>query len=311
MQTQLTVPLSARELCDAVRQAQAVDPRRLDRVLRVDEGRGVVEVQAFASWKSLAARLRPGDARAAGVRTTMPTVGESIVRNAAGPDGRPSVAHVESLALVTPEGELRRVSRLEHPELFALAVGGQGLFGVLFSVTLRIESLARALDEAAPAQAPAQPAPGARALTLLLPPQELGRFVAEARARCGDWRVPLEAVEARAVRQEDETFLRWAGRRYSEVALRLAEPAGTLGGAVRTTQLRRELIDAAIAHGGSFAIACTTDATRAQAETCYPMLARFLAEKRRFDPAEKLANAWYRHHRGLLGREACTVRWAN
>jgi hypothetical protein len=310
---QLTVPLSARELCDAVRHARPIDTKRLDRVLRVDEGRGVVEVQAHAAWRSLAARLRPGDARAAGVRTTMPTVGGSIARNAAGPDGRPSVAHVESLALVTPEGELRRVSRHDHPELFALAVGGQGLFGVLFSVTLRIESLARALDEAAPVEALAQPAPGAgaRALQLLLPPDGLGRFIAEARTRCGDWRVPVEGIEVRRLLQDDETFLRWADRRYAEVALQLAQPADTLGGAVRATQLRRELIDAAIAHGGSFAIACTTDATRSQAETCYPMLKRFLAEKRRFDPSDKLANAWYWHHRGLLGREPCEVRWAN
>jgi hypothetical protein len=79
---------------------------------------------------------------------------------------------------------------------------------------------------------------------------------------------------------------------------------------VRGTQLRHELIDAAIAAGGSFQIACTPDATREQTEQCYPQLKSFLAQKRHFDPNERLVNGWYLHQRNLLGREACEVRWA-
>ena len=67
---------------------------------------------------------------------------------------------------------------------------------------------------------------------------------------------------------------------------------------------------AAIAAGGSFQIACTADATREQTEACYPQLKSFLAEKRRFDPHERLVNGWYLLQRGLLSREGCEVRWA-
>jgi hypothetical protein len=35
------------------------------------------------------------------------------------------------------------------------------------------------------------------------------------------------------------------------------------------------------------------------------MLNRFLAEKRRVDPGERIVNAWYQHYRSLLGRETC------
>ena len=84
-----------------------------------------------------------------------------------------------------------------------------------------------------------------------------------------------------------------------------------LSASVRGAQLRHELIDAAIEAGGSFQIACTADATREQTEACYPQLKSFLAEKRRFDPQERLVNGWYLHQRGLLGRENCEVRWAN
>lgn len=292
----LSRPLSAAELCEAMRRARAFDASRLDRILRVDEDRGLVEVQASVSWRGLAARLRPGDAQAGAARTTLPTVGESIAWNAAGPDGRPAVTHVESIALVTPEGELRRVSRLANAELFALAVGGQGLFGAPYSVTLRIESLARAVSDGA--AAPPPPMPG-DALRVLVPPPALARFLAAARERCGDWRVGIEAEAVRTTRGEEETFLRWARRDYAEVALQLTRH-GNLGASLKAIQVRRELIDAAIAAGGAFHIACTPEATREQTEACYPQLRRFLAEKRRFDRGERLVNPWYRRQRALL-----------
>lgn len=305
-----SLPLSAHELSESVRQSRRVDASRLDRVLRVDVNRVLVEVQAGATWKSLAARLRPDDSRAREVRTTRAAIGESIDWNAAGPDGRPAVTHVESLTLVTPDGQLRRVGRITNPALFGLVVGGQGLFGALYSVTLRLESLARALDEAecpevSTGQRSGEPT---RVLHLLVPPPAVEAFLAEARERCTEWRVPLESLQLRRTRQEAETFLRWAQRDYAEVGLGIADRA-TLGGAVRITQLRRELIDTAIAHGGGFPIACTPEATRAQTEMCYPQLPGFLAEQRRLDPQEKMTNAWLRHQRSLLGRQACEVRW--
>lgn len=288
-------PLSAAELCEAMRRARPVDPARLDRILRVDEERGLVEVQAGASWRSLAARLRPDDPQANAARTTMPTVGASLSRNAAGPDGRPAVAHVESMTLVSPEGELRRVSRHVNAELFSLVVGGQGLFGALYSVTLRIESLARAVSESV---SPPQAASGA--LRLLVPPEALPKFFAAARARCDEWRVSIEAEEVRRTLPEEETFLRWAQRDYAEVALQLSR-LHTLGASLKAIQLRRDLIAAAIAAGGGFPIACTPEATREQTEACYPQLRRFLAEKRRFDREDRVVNPWYLRQRRLLG----------
>jgi hypothetical protein len=291
-------PLSAAELCDVMRRAQTFEPSRLDRVLRVDEARGLVEVQAGTTWRSLAARLRPEDPQAAAARTMMPTVGESIARNAAGPDGRPAVTHVQALALVMPDGELRRASRLVNSELFALAVGGQGLFGVPYSVTLGIESLARAIaDAAASGEAPADISP--RSLVLLVPPEALDKFLRAAHVLCTDWRIEASGVHTRRTRGEQDTFLRWARAEYVEVALRFRSPV-TLGESIRLSQLRRELIDAAIAAGGGFHIAFTPDASRAQTEACYPQLRRFLEEKRRFDREERLVNDWYRRQRSLI-----------
>jgi FAD/FMN-containing dehydrogenase len=310
MHASLALPLSAFELRDAVRHARRFDPAGLDRVLRLDASRGLVEVQASAAWTSVAAYLRPDAPQLAAALKDLGTVGEAIATNAAGPDGRPVVAHVESLALVTPDGELRQVSREQHAELFALAIGGQGAFGALYSATLRLDSLALAAAEVQAAEALILPASGApcRAIELLVPPARLEAFLAETRQRCADWHTAIEAVEVRRVLPESETALPWARREYAAVRLVLSQRT-TLGGAVRATQLARDLIDLAISYGGSFPIAGTPEATREQAEACYPELAKVLAEKRRLDPAEKLGGAWYLHHRNLLGRERCTVRW--
>jgi hypothetical protein len=306
-----TMPLSALELCEAVRSGRPVDTSRLNRILGIDAQRGLLEVQGATPWQSIAAELRPGDHRA-NVRTTMPTVGESIARNAAGPDGTPAVTHVASLTLVMPDGELRRVSRHREPELFALTVGGQGLFGTMYSVTLAIASLARAVEKQGEAQIiRLQTAVRTQqTLDLLVPPECVDAFINESDERCTDWRVPLQSVSVRKTLGEEETYLRWARRDYSELRLSLMQPHG-LGGAVRTAQLRRELIDAAIAVDGSFPIASTPDATREQTEACYPQLKSFLAEKRRFDPHERVVNAWYARQRDLLGRENVDVRWSH
>jgi hypothetical protein len=302
------LPLSAPELQEAVRLRRPPDMSRLNRILGVDSRRALVEVQARVTWKALADHLRPGDARARELRTTCLTVGESIARNAAGPDGRPTVTHVESLTMVTPDGQLRRIDRLASPALFSLALGGQGVFGILYSATLRVESLARAVSEADPASVSTARAP-ANCLQLLVPPEQADALVREVRSCCKDWRLPMTALELRRVRHEDETVLRWGAGDYVEATIGLREPA-TIGGKVRSTQLRRELIEAAIRRGGAFPIACTPEASRVQAEACYPQLAGFLTEQRRLDPRGAMENAWLRHQRSLLERRSCEVRWS-
>jgi FAD/FMN-containing dehydrogenase len=305
-----TTPMSALELCDAIRSGKPFEAARLNRILGLDAVRGLLEVQAATPWHAIAAELRPGDERAK-VRTTMATVGESLERNAAGPDGMPAVSHVSSLTVVTPDGELRRVSRERNRDLFALVVGGYGLFGPVYSITLRIATLARAVERATrPQELILQKCRANRTLELLIPPESLDRFVAETDTRCSDWRIPLQSVGIRQTAREEDSYLRWARRDFAEVKLALAEPVG-LGAKVRGAQLRHELIDAAIEGGGSFHIACTADATREQTEACYPQLRSFLAQKRRFDPHERLVNAWYLRQREVLHGKPCEVRFAN
>lgn len=309
---------SADDLRKAMRHARhsalAVDASALDRVLRFDATRQLLEVQAATPWSVLVdylAASAPELSRLMADEGLPATVEESVTANAPGPDGRPISAHVESLALVTADGELRRASRESNRELFALAVGGQGLFGIPYSVTLRVASLQESCAAPRPEVRLERCAPHFLAesdLTLLLPPERIDALLERMREQTFGWRVPIVSAAARHTLTEEETFLRWARREYAQVRLRLATPP-ELGGRVRAAQARRELIDTAIAEGGAFTPAGIFDASPAQAEACYPQLKAFLAEKRRLDPADRLYNSWYRHARGLLSCDRVTVRW--
>ena len=51
---------------------------------------------------------------------------------------KPIVQDVESFELVDASGAVRHCSRTENPKLFSLAIGGYGLFGIIYAVTLRL-----------------------------------------------------------------------------------------------------------------------------------------------------------------------------
>ncbi len=68
------------------------------------------------------------------------TLGGSLAANAHGRglQMRPIIDDVEAFTLIDGEGRRLRCSRDEHEELFRLAIGGYGCFGVITSVLLRL-----------------------------------------------------------------------------------------------------------------------------------------------------------------------------
>jgi FAD/FMN-containing dehydrogenase len=125
-----------------------LDTTAMRKVLRFDAERGLLEVEAGIQWPAVvdhllaAQRDRP---RAWGIVQKQTgadrlTLGGALAANIHGRGLRfpPIVADVESFWLVDADGEERRCSRTENAELFRLAIGGYGLFGVVTSVTLRL-----------------------------------------------------------------------------------------------------------------------------------------------------------------------------
>jgi hypothetical protein len=311
---------SADELRNALRQARGqaltLDASGLDRVLRADAARGLLEVQAATSWRDLAAQLSgQGVALDAftGLSQLPATVGEAVSRASAGPDGLPVSAHVVAATLVTPDGELRRADRDANPQLLELALGGQGVLGVLYSLTLSIASLQRSSAQSAAAVELCIPDGGsagtpASAIECLLPPEELDGYLRDVRSLVDERRLVLLGISVRRTLADASCHLNWATREWASVAIRFGTKS-TLGASVVAAEVRRALLAAALARRGSFPVADLRDVTRGQMEACYPMLKGFLAEKRRADPAERLQNAWYRQVSAILRAESCDVRW--
>jgi FAD/FMN-containing dehydrogenase len=122
----------------------------MDRVLELDTERGHVEVEAGIQWPALIRELHLRQRGAREVWTIAQkqtgadrlSIGGAVAANVHGRGlaMAPFVCDVEALTVVTADGSLLRCSREQNDELFRLAVGGYGLFGVVTQVRLRLVS---------------------------------------------------------------------------------------------------------------------------------------------------------------------------
>lgn len=126
-----------------------VDTRSSKRVLGFDRENGVIEVEAGIEWPELiewtsAAQVDdPSNAWGIIQKQTGAdhlTIGGALSANAHGRglSFKPIIDDVDSLTLIDADGELHTCSRRENPDLFKLVIGGYGLFGIIYSVKLRL-----------------------------------------------------------------------------------------------------------------------------------------------------------------------------
>ena len=128
--------------------ADLLDMTGLNRVVEFDAERGEIEAEAGILWPDLIAWLHSAQedhAHPWGIVQKQTgadrlSLGGALSANVHGRVlGRaPIVADVAAFTLVDADGKLRRCSRLEHADLFRLAIGGYGLFGPIVSVRLRL-----------------------------------------------------------------------------------------------------------------------------------------------------------------------------
>src|SRR6185436_13501375 len=136
-----------------------IDTRELDRVISFDRERGLLEADAGIQWPKLIRAYLDAQAdetkqwgiaqKQTGADTF--TLGGSLASNVHGRGLRmkPIISNIESFTLINADGKLIRCSREENGELFRLAIGGYGLFGLIDTVTLRLvprQKLRRAVE---------------------------------------------------------------------------------------------------------------------------------------------------------------------
>ncbi|MYB76614.1 MAG: FAD-binding oxidoreductase, partial [Chloroflexi bacterium] len=120
----------------------------MNRVLDFDAEAGLITVEAGIYWPELIAACRQADREdtpqwAIAQKQTggdRMSIGGALAANVHGRGlrMRPIINDVESLVLVDASGNIQKCSRAENAELFRLVIGGYGLFGVVYSVTLRL-----------------------------------------------------------------------------------------------------------------------------------------------------------------------------
>ena len=136
-----------------------VDTRSLDRIISFDRERGLIEAEAGIQWPQLIRAYLDAQANNAkqwGIAQKQTgadtfTLAGSLSSNVHGRGltMKPLVSNIESFTLIDADGKSVRCSRDENNELFRLAIGGYGLFGLIDSVTLRLvrrQKLRRAVE---------------------------------------------------------------------------------------------------------------------------------------------------------------------
>ncbi len=126
-----------------------LDMRGMNRVIGLDNKTGLLQAESGIEWPALIQGYlaAQGSNVAWGIRQKQGgadhmTLAGALSANAHGHclGSPPMIADAEWIEMVTAEGKLKKCSRKENAELFSLAIGGYGLFGVITSVGLRLVS---------------------------------------------------------------------------------------------------------------------------------------------------------------------------
>jgi FAD/FMN-containing dehydrogenase len=125
-----------------------VDMAAMNRVLAFDGRAGLVQCEAGIQWPELMDHLERAQAgrwpqwgiaqKQTGADRL--SLGGALAANVHGRGlaMKPFIDDVDSFVLIDAAGEARRCSRTENADLFRLAIGGYGLFGVIATVTLKL-----------------------------------------------------------------------------------------------------------------------------------------------------------------------------
>jgi len=128
-------------------QSVLVDTRRMNRVVDLDPKSGVLTVEGGIEWPELVqGYLKAQTAVPAwGIRQKQGggdrmTIAGALSANAHGHclGAPPIVSDVEWIEIATADKTIQKCSRRDAKELFSLAIGGYGLFGIITAVGLRL-----------------------------------------------------------------------------------------------------------------------------------------------------------------------------
>ena len=125
-----------------------------------------------------------------------------------------------------------------------------------------------------------------------VPRDRAAGFVAQMRKIITNRGANLLNVTVREVNEDPDTFLRYADQPMLAFVMLYVQER-TVAGEQAMADLTRELIDAALAHGGRYYLPYRLHATPEQFSRAYPQAAEFFEFKRQYDPEELFQNEFY------------------
>jgi decaprenylphospho-beta-D-ribofuranose 2-oxidase len=121
--------------------AVALDLKRFDRVLSLDVPAKRITVQCGITWEKIQETVNPSGLAVKAMQSDNNfTLGGSLAANAHGRDLEFStvIQSVLGFRIMLADGSVVHASRRENAELFRLAIGGYGLFGIILEVDLEL-----------------------------------------------------------------------------------------------------------------------------------------------------------------------------
>jgi decaprenylphospho-beta-D-ribofuranose 2-oxidase len=121
--------------------AVVLDMTQFARVRALDVAGRRITVESGITWDQVQEAINPAGLAVKCMQSDNNfTVGGSLAANAHGRDMRFSmlIESVVAFRMMLADGSVARVSREENPELFGLAIGGYGLFGIILDVELQL-----------------------------------------------------------------------------------------------------------------------------------------------------------------------------
>src|SRR3989344_4361530 len=122
-----------------------VDITKMNKILNFNIKTGIIEVEAGIMWPKLMNFLSKNQENYWGIRQKQTgadnfTLGGTISANAHGRglNMKPIISDIESFSIILSDGKEVICNRKNNFDLFRLVIGGYGLFGIIYSIKLRL-----------------------------------------------------------------------------------------------------------------------------------------------------------------------------
>jgi len=121
--------------------AIVIDTRNLNKIIDLDKETNVITVQTGVTWKQIQQHINQyGLSIKVMQYANVLSIGGALSVNANGidPHNGPLIETIKSIKIMNSNGEILRACRTENAELFKLAIGGYGLFGIIIEAEIEL-----------------------------------------------------------------------------------------------------------------------------------------------------------------------------